>query len=85
MDKKYSITIRMTEEQRAIIEKRAAQNNMSINKYAIASMLEQMDHGSKFTLCQILVRLLATIDKLPDSNKKDKLRKECSEVWLSLK
>jgi len=85
MDKKYSITIRMTEEQRAIVEKRAAQNNMSINKYAVASMLEQIDYGSKFFLCQILVQLLALIDKQPDGKKKDKLRMECGEIWQSLK
>lgn len=85
MDKKYSITIRMTEEQKAIVEKRAAQNNMSINKYAVESMLEQVDYSSKYPLCRILLQLLAVIDKLPDDKKKDNLRKECGEIWQSLK
>ncbi len=85
MDKKICITIRITEEQKSEIEKRAAQNNMSINKYSIAAMLKQVDYSSKFPLCQILAQLLTIIDALPDSKKKDNLRKACGEVWQSLK
>lgn len=81
----HYITLRVTKEQKTEIEKRAAQNNMSINKYAVMSMLEQMDYGPKFPLCQILAKLLTLIDRMPDSKKKDKLKKEYGEIWQSLK
>ena len=79
------IFIICSKEQKSGIEKRAAQNNMSINKYAIESMLEQADYDHKYLLCRILLQLLAVINKLPDSKKKEKLRKECGEIWQCLK
>lgn len=77
------ITLRMTPEEKQVIEEKAATAKKSVNRYLIDTALqaETADRAELFRQAQRLVRLQRQIDALSDEVKKQEYRKECAAVW----
>lgn len=77
------ITLRMTPDEKRIIEEKAATSKKSINRYLIDTALqtEAVDRAEIFRQAQRLVRLQRQIDALFDEVKKQEYRKECAAIW----
>lgn len=84
-ENRICITLRMTEKEKELLQSRAAQSNLSLNKYIISALHGETDNGAKAGFCRALAMLACVIDKLPDVKKKDKLKRMCGEIWQYLK
>ena len=79
----HKLTLRVSADEKRIIEENAATAKKSVNRYLIDTGMasEPVDRAELFRQAQRLVRLQRQIDALSHEVKKQDFRKECAAIW----
>lgn len=83
----HKITLRMSPDEKQIIDEKATTAKKSINRYLIdlAIETETTDRAELFRQAQRLVRLQRQIDAIENDVKRQELRRECVALWSGLR
>ena len=82
-EKKSSITVRVTEEEKQKLTAMAAASRKSLNSFLVDSALLENDvmRQEKYEATQRIIKLMRKIDEIEDSVERARLKEKVSKAW----